>query len=113
MTTKSIVSTVIILLSVHISVFGEMKTESDFTRIMNEADENSLPLVNLTTDIDAVTKEEEITGTIEIFDLKARTNGLEYFKTGCRVKYRGATSLAYDKNLSPSSPLTRTERRWM
>lgn len=97
MTTKSIVSTVIILLSVHISVFGEMKTGSDFTRIMNEADENSLPLVNLTTDIDAVTKEEEITGTIEIFDLKARTNGLEYFKTGCRVKYRGATSLAYDK----------------
>ena len=74
-----------------------VKSDSEFSLMAKEADENSLPLVNLTTDIASVTKEEEITGTIEIFDLKARTNGQKYFKTKCRVKYRGSHSMIYEK----------------
>lgn len=84
-------------LALTVTTAANAQEGSDYERMTAAADENSLPLVNLTTDIDAVTKEEEITGTIEIFDKKARTNGQERFKTGCRVKYRGTSSLAYDK----------------
>lgn len=87
----------LLLLQAHVTVSKAENSDTDFSKMMAAADENSLPLVNLTTDIAAVTKEKEIDGTLEIFDIKARTDGRQYFKTGCRVKYRGASSLNYDK----------------
>lgn len=94
---RNLIYALFTLLAVNTTCTAMAQQGSDFDRLKAEANENSLPLVNLTTDIDAVTKEEEIDGTIEIFDTKARTNGQEYFKTGCRVKYRGSSSLSYDK----------------
>lgn len=71
--------------------------ENDFERLMNSSDENSLPLINITADINAITKEEYITGEVEVFDKKCRTDSMQYVKMACKVKYRGASSLIYDK----------------
>ncbi len=95
----------LLLLQAYVTVSNAENVDSDFSKMMAVADENSLPLVNLTTDISAVTKEEEIDGVLEIFDLKARTDGRQYFKTGCRVKYRGASSLVYDKKSFAIKPI--------
>jgi len=73
------------------------ETLSDFERIKGANTENAIPLVNISVDTTAMTKDEYIVGTIEIFDPLARTNNAEDVKLNCKVKYRGATSLAYDK----------------
>jgi len=70
---------------------------SDFERIKSMATEMAIPLVNITVDISAVTKTEYTPGTLEIFDHQARTNNTQDVRLKCKVKYRGASSLAYDK----------------
>lgn len=71
---------------------------SDYEALRDAADCNSIPLVNICTDIESVNKEEYVPGIIEIFDLQARTEGGQpAVKYNCKLKYRGATSLAYEK----------------
>lgn len=92
-----ILITLISLFALFANAKATVGADDDFNRMMAASDESSLPLVNITTDIESVTKEKEIAGTLEIYDLKARTEGQQYFKTNCRVKYRGSSSLSYDK----------------
>ena len=71
--------------------------ESDFERLKASADENSLPLVNMTVDISAVNKPDYTPGKLEIFDVQARTGGQQTVKFDCEVKYRGSSSLYHAK----------------
>lgn len=69
----------------------------NFTTMKNMIGENSLPLVNLTVKIDKVSKPEYTQAKIEIVDPLKRTNGNIEATFNCKVKYRGASSLVYDK----------------
>lgn len=71
---------------------------TDYERIKAQADASSLPLVNICVEIDKVCKPTYTSATIEIHDPQKRTdteNATTDFN--CKVKYRGNTSLAYDK----------------
>lgn len=57
----------------------------------------SLPLVNLTVDIDKVSMEDYVTAQLDITDPQCRTNSQQTSHFRCKVKYRGASSLAYHK----------------
>lgn len=70
---------------------------SDFERIKQQSTESSIPLVNITVDTSAVTKADYTQGVMEIFDLQARTGGNTTVKMNCKVKYRGSSSLQYEK----------------
>lgn len=69
----------------------------DFTAMKNEINEKSLPLVNVTVEIDKVNKPEYTPTKIEIVDPQKRTDGNVETTFNCKVKYRGASSLRYDK----------------
>ena len=69
----------------------------DFTAMKNEINEKSLPLVNVTVEIDKVNKPEYTPAKIEIVDPQKRTDGNVETTFNCKVKYRGASSLRYDK----------------
>lgn len=68
-----------------------------FTELKEQLDDKSLPIVNLTVDIANVSKPKYIEATIEIVDPQARTEGQTDVTYNCKVKYRGNTSLNYDK----------------
>lgn len=87
----------IVLLLFPVSATAEDETSSDFELMKAQATDKSIPLVNITTNIDSVTKAEYTGGMIEIFDLQARTNNEQSVRLGCKVKYRGGTSLGFDK----------------
>lgn len=70
-------------------------SETDFIQIKSSMNEKSIPLVNISVDIENVSKEDYIEGKIEIVSYKENDNIQEEFL--CKVKYRGASSLAYDK----------------
>lgn len=59
--------------------------------------EKSIPLVNISVDIDKVTKPDYTPASIEITDPQKRTDGNLVATFKCKVKYRGATSLQYEK----------------
>ena len=69
-----------------------------FDALKQEINANSLPLVNIDVDIENVSKAEYTPATIEIVDWQKRTDGNNVSTTmSCKVKYRGSSSLAYDK----------------
>lgn len=63
----------------------------------SKSNEKSIPLVNITADTTAISKEEYTPATIEIFDLKERTDGQRLSKFKCKIRYRGAYSLSFEK----------------
>lgn len=72
--------------------------QSQYTEFLNRLSDKSLPLVNITVEIDKVNKPEYTPATIEIADLQKRTDGENVVtKFNAKVKYRGNTSLSYDK----------------
>ena len=72
--------------------------QSQYTELLNHLSDKSLPLVNITVEIDKVSKPEYTPATIEIADLQMRTDGENVItKFNAKVKYRGNTSLYYDK----------------
>ena len=72
--------------------------QSQYTEFMNHLDREALPLVNIVVDIDKVTKPEYTTATIEFADPLMRADGKNMVtKFDAKVKYRGNTSLWYDK----------------
>lgn len=87
---------VLIILMLFLS-FNVIASETDFTVLKNSINENSLPLVNITVDIDNVSKEEYIKGEIEIVSFQNNNDVLNDNIYLCKVKYRGTSSLAYDK----------------
>lgn len=73
-------------------------TIDDFETMKTKLGEKSLPIVNLTVDIATVSKPNYTNATIEIADPLRRTDGENMVTTiSCKVKYRGNTSLRYDK----------------
>lgn len=72
-------------------------SDNDFTSLKNSMNEKSLPLINITVDIDNVSKEEYTEGKIEIAGYQNNTDTPDSNIYLCKVKYRGASSLAYDK----------------
>ncbi len=71
--------------------------ETEFEQMTKQLDGNSLPLVNLTVDIDNVSKDDYSTASLEIADPSAENPTEIAEKYACKVKYRGTASLAYDK----------------
>lgn len=71
-------------------------SETNYTHIKNSMDEKSIPLINLLVDIDKVSKEDYIEAKMEIVSYQEDTNIKEETFL-CKVKYRGSSSLVYDK----------------
>ena len=70
---------------------------ASYEQMKAQLNDKSLPLVNITVDISIVSKPNYTNATIEIADPQARTDGNVVTTFNCKVKYRGATSLWYDK----------------
>ncbi len=85
-----------ILLTVHAIVAGAADAVT-YGQMKQQLNEKSLPLVNITVDIASVTKPNYTQATIEIADPLARTDGNVVTTFNCKIKYRGATSLWYNK----------------
>ena len=89
-----------ILLSIYLMVTFVASISSQtpsFNTMKNMIGENSLPIVNLIVEIEKVTKPEYTQAKIEIVDPLKRTDGNIESTFNCKVKYRGASSLAYNK----------------
>ena len=72
--------------------------QPSFQEMKSSLNSSSIPLVNLTVDISKVNKPDYTPATIEIVDYKKRTNPDSVSVTyNCKVKYRGSSSLRYDK----------------
>ena len=70
----------------------------EYTELKEALNEKSLPLVNLSVDIEDVSKAVYTDATMEIADPLRRTDGESTVTTFCcKVKYRGASSLRHDK----------------
>ena len=77
---------------------GDSIMITEFDSLKAYASERTLPLVNLTVDLKSVSKAKYIPASIEIFDYLKRTNPDTTTTTfPCKLKYRGATSLQYEK----------------
>lgn len=69
-----------------------------FEQMRHQLNEGSLPIVNLRVDIDKVSKPLYTEAVIEIADPLMRTNLKDTLTTfRCKVKYRGSSSLQYEK----------------
>lgn len=70
---------------------------SDFDRLKDGMDANSLPLVNIVTE-SALGNDSYVSGLMEISDFQKRTDPkLRDVQYRCEVKYRGASAMVYDK----------------
>lgn len=68
-----------------------------YEQLKSQLNDKSLPLVNITVDMSSVSKPNYTNATIEIADPLARTDGNVVTTFNCKVKYRGATSMRYEK----------------
>ncbi len=72
--------------------------KTQFEQMRSELWSGSLPLVNLTVDISAVNTGTFVNGEIEVVDFHKRTDpSAESVKCRCQIRYRGGTSLNYEK----------------
>lgn len=72
--------------------------DTDFQTVRNDLDSLSIPLMNITTDMDSVNIDDYVHATIEIVDYQRRnSNGQQYVKYNCLLKYRGASSVSHKK----------------
>lgn len=86
-----------ILVAMVVGTCVAMHAQSDFEQACASLNEHSLPQVNLTLDVSQMTKENYIDGHIDIADPQCRTTGDTLASFDCRLHWRGATSLAYQK----------------
>ena len=71
--------------------------KSQWETAISEYNEYSLPLVNLEVDVSGLSKESYIPGHITIVDAEMRTEGKLMASFDCKLRYRGASSLQYEK----------------
>ena len=74
-----------------------MSQSNDYATLKASLNSKSIPLINLTVDIDNVSKPDYTPATIEIADPLQRTDGNTVTSVNCKVKYRGASSMMYSK----------------
>lgn len=79
----------LITVSAQVATFEEMKARLN---------DKSLPIINITVEIDKVSKPEYISAAIEIADPERRTDQENLCTTfRCKVKYRGSSAMQYEK----------------
>lgn len=88
---KKTFSLLLLLISSFATLNAVAQTQWD-TAVEN-SNENSLPLVNISVETAKLSKAEYIGGVITIFDKEKRTEGQELACFDCMVRYRGATSV--------------------
>ena len=86
----------VLLLCVLGTLCGTAQT-TEYESMKAQMTEKSIPLVNITVDVDKLNSSTYINGTIEISDMQKRTEGQQTAFYDCTLRYRGASSLAYDK----------------
>lgn len=85
------------IISSNIFILSVSAQQQSYSELKSAINENSLPLVNITVDIKNVSKEEYVPAKIEITDPLKRTDNNLTTNFNCNIKYRGASSLAYEK----------------
>lgn len=91
---REYISAILLMLLLPLDI---MAAETDFTDMRGRLDENSLPLVNISVNIDNVSKEEYTDGQIEIVEPQGNAGAESGSVYLCKVKYRGASSMRYEK----------------
>ena len=86
---------VIIAMSCFVAISALAK--SQWETAISEYNEYSLPLVNVEVDVSGLSKEKYIPGHITIVDAEMRTEGRLVASFDCKLRYRGASSLQYEK----------------
>lgn len=74
------------------SVYGNLMDE-----LILKSTEETLPIVNLEVEQSKINKLNYIPANITIYDKQCRTEGNSVTQYRCKVKYRGASSLKYEK----------------
>lgn len=87
----------IIFLYVMIFVVNSVLSQSQWENAISNYSYLSLPLVNIETNTESLTRDKYISGRISIYDGEMRTEGKLLSSFNCKLRYRGATSLQYDK----------------
>lgn len=87
-----------LLTALILSAFLCLQAQPDYWAMKESMNDKSLPLVNITVDINEVNSEYYVGASVAIADVQRRTDAdsLEV-NYSCKVKYRGHSSLVYDK----------------
>ena len=80
-----------------ISLVFSVMAKTQWETAIAEYNEYSLPLVNVETNTSLLSKEKYTPGHIIICDHEMRTEGKLFASFDCKIRYRGASSLKYDK----------------
>ena len=78
-----------------LAVHADMTT--DYNQLKSQIGEHSLPLINLVVDLGKVTKPVYTIASMEVCDPLRRMDGNVFTPFRCKVKYRGNSSMRYEK----------------
>lgn len=70
---------------------------TDYDQLKSQLDEHSLPLINLVVDVSKVTKPVYTMASMEVCDPLRRMGGNILTPLRCKVRYRGNSSMRYEK----------------
>ena len=89
--------TILLFIIFSFSLVTSALAKSQWETAISEYNEYSLPLVNVEVDVSRLSKENYIPGHITIVDAEMRTEGRLMASFDCKLRYRGASSLKYEK----------------
>ena len=89
--------TILLFIIFSFSLVTSALAKSQWETAISEDNEYSLPLVNIEVDVSQLSKENYIPGHITIVDAEMRTEGRLMASFDCKLRYRGASSLKYEK----------------
>lgn len=89
--------TILLFIIFSFSLVTSALAKSQWETAISEYNEFSLPLVNVEVDVSGLKKESYIPGHITIVDAEMRTEGRLMASFDCKLRYRGASSLKYEK----------------
>ena len=89
--------TILLFIIFSFSLVTSALAKSQWETAISEYNEYSLPLVNIEVDVSRLSKENYIPGHITIVDAEMRTEGRLMASFDCKLRYRGASSLKYEK----------------
>ena len=89
--------TILLFIIFSFSLVTSALAKSQWETAISEYNEYSLPLVNVEVDVSGLKKESYIPGHITIVDAEMRTEGKLMASFDCKLRYRGASSLKYEK----------------
>ena len=89
--------TILLFIIFSFSLVTSALAKSQWETAISEYNEYSLPLVNVEVDVSGLKKESYIPGHITIVDAEMRTEGRLMASFDCKLRYRGASSLKYEK----------------